>query len=73
MQLAIDMYRQQEFKPKDQCKSYWEVADEFNVSKSTLQRLVAGGISMSAFNAGKQKLTPAEERVLVDFALESAD
>jgi hypothetical protein len=50
------------------------VADEFDVSKSTLQRLVmGGGVSMSAFNAGKQRLTPAEERVLVDFALESAD
>jgi hypothetical protein len=28
---------------------------------------------MSAFNAGKQRLAPAEEHVLVDFALESAD
>jgi hypothetical protein len=70
---AIDMYQQQEFKPKEQRKSYWEVADEFDVSKSTLQRLVMGEVSMSAFNAGKQKLTPAEEHVLVDFALESAD
>ena len=70
---AIDVYQQQEFKPKDQRKSYQEVADDFDVSKSTLQRLVMGGVSMSAFNAGKQRLTPAEERVLVDFALESAD
>ena len=28
---------------------------------------------MSAFDAGKQRLTPAEESVFVDFALESAD
>src|ERR1700692_209863 len=73
MRQAIDVYRQQEFKPKDERKSYRQVADEFDVSKSTLQRLVMGGVSMSAFNAGKQRLTPAEERVLVDFALESAD
>lgn len=49
------------------------VAATHNVSKSTLQRLVNGGVSMSAFNAGKQRLTPAEERVVVDFCLESAD
>ncbi|TDL17553.1 hypothetical protein BD410DRAFT_690290, partial [Rickenella mellea] len=32
-----------------------------------------GGRSITEMNAAKQKLTPAEERVLVDFALESAD
>ena len=71
---AIDIYQQQEFKPKNGCKSYCQVADEFYVSKSTLQHLVMGGwVSMSAFNGGKQRLTPAEECVLVDFSLESAD
>ncbi|KAJ6577266.1 hypothetical protein B0H19DRAFT_890226, partial [Mycena capillaripes] len=32
-----------------------------------------GGRSISAFNASKQNLTHAEEHVLVDFILESAD
>ncbi|KAJ6536520.1 hypothetical protein DFH09DRAFT_833078, partial [Mycena vulgaris] len=32
-----------------------------------------GGVSMSAFNATKQKLTPAEERILVDHICTSAD
>jgi hypothetical protein len=40
---AIDVYRQQEFKPKDECKSDHQVADEFDVSKNTLQCLVMGG------------------------------
>ena len=53
--------------------SYQAVTDIHKVSKSILQRLVTGGVSMSAFNAGKQRLTSAEERVVVDFCLESAD
>jgi helix-turn-helix, Psq domain len=73
MRQAIDEYKRQEFKPKELRKSYRQVADDYDVSKSTLQRLVQGGISMSAFNAGKQRLTAAKERVVVDFCLESAD
>jgi hypothetical protein len=73
MHQAIDAYQQQEFKPKDEHKSYRQVAYKFDISKSTLQHLVMGGVFMSAFNVGKQRLTPEEECVLVDFALESAD
>ena len=73
MQRAIDEYKQQELKPKNLQMSYQAVTDIHKVSKSILQRLVTGGVSMSAFNAGKQRLTPAEERVVVDFCLESAD
>ena len=43
MHQAIDVYWQQEFKPKDERKSYCQVADEFDVSKSTLQHLVTAG------------------------------
>ncbi|KAJ7137997.1 hypothetical protein C8R44DRAFT_583508, partial [Mycena epipterygia] len=39
----------------------------------TLSNLVNRGQSIGAFNASKQKLTHAEECVLVDFILESAD
>ena len=70
---AIYEYKQQELKPKNLRMSYQTVADIHNVSKSTLQCLVTGGVSMSAFNSGKQRLTPAEESVVVDFCLESAD
>jgi hypothetical protein len=49
------------------------IADKYGVSSSTLQALVNGGTSLSAFNATKRKLTHAEERVLVDWILESSD
>lgn len=73
MRLAIDDYKQQALKQKSLRQSYQTVANNHGVSKSSLQRLVAGGIPMSAFNAAKQLLTPSEERVIVDFCLESAD
>jgi hypothetical protein len=74
MRAAIDEYREQELNPNAADRlSYRAVADKHDVSKSTLQRLVNGGISMSAFNASKQRLIPAEERIIVDFCLESAD
>ena len=43
------------------------------VSKSTLGRRVKGGRSIREFNATKQLLSTAEETVLVQFILESAD
>ncbi len=74
MRAAIDEYQQQKLKPNAVDRlSYQAVADKHDVSKSTLQRLVNGGISMSAFNTSKQRLTPAEERIVINFCLESAD
>ena len=65
MRAAIDEYREQELKPDVSDRlSYRAVADKHDMSKSTLQCLVNGGISMSAFNASKQRLTPAEERIV---------
>ena len=53
--------------------SFEDVAAEFNVSASTLRRRVNGiGMSMTEFNAKKQKLTVTEEKVLVTFILNSA-
>ena len=55
MRTAIDEYQAQELKPEVGNRlSYRAVADKHDVSKSTLQHLVNGGISMSAFNASKQ-------------------
>lgn len=45
MSHAIDAWQQK--------KSYHIIADKHGVSKSTLQRLFNGGVSMSAFNAAK--------------------
>jgi Tc5 transposase DNA-binding domain len=73
MQEAVEAYKREESKSEELRKSLRVIAKENNVSKSTLSRLVKGGISMSAFNASKQKLSAAEERVIVDFCLESAD
>ena len=73
MRRAIDEYKVQELKPKNLQLSYQKVADLHKVSKSTLQCLVTGGVSLSAFNAEKQRLTLVEEHVVVDFCLESAD
>ena len=74
MQMAIDEYRREQAKPEGIRKlGYRPIAAKHGVSSSTLQALVNGGVSMSAFNTTKQKLTHAEERVLVDFILESSD
>ena len=54
-------------------KSLRRVAFAHSISKSTLQRRTKGGQSIQEFNVSKQKLTCAEEQVLVDFILESAN
>lgn len=54
-------------------QSLRRVAFTHDISKSTLQRRTNGGQSIQEFNASKQKLTPAEEHVLVNFILESAN
>jgi hypothetical protein len=73
-QEAINEYLCEQEKPKGTKKRGLRViADKYNVNYSTLGRLAKGGQSLTAFNASKTKLTYAEERVLVDFILESAD
>ena len=53
--------------------SYAKVAAEFGVNESTVRRRVLSvGLSISEFNASKQKLTPAEEEVLVASILEAS-
>ncbi|KAJ3490068.1 hypothetical protein NLJ89_g11469 [Agrocybe chaxingu] len=74
MQAAVDEYLQQQIKPDGVKKrGLRPIAKDHNVNPNTLGRLVKGGVSMSAFNASKRKLTYAEERVLVDFILQSSD
>jgi hypothetical protein len=57
----------------DQQRSLRDIADSHGVSKSTLARRVQGGQSIREFNATKQLLSTAEEAVLVQFIIESAD
>ncbi|KAJ3532696.1 hypothetical protein NM688_g7385 [Phlebia brevispora] len=74
--VALDAYQQEQAKRTSpnagEPKSLSKIAQEYGVDKSTLSRLAKGGVSMSAFNATKQLLSPEEERVLVDHILESA-
>jgi hypothetical protein len=62
---AICEYRTQKLEKGK--ASYRKVAVTFGVNRVTLANLEQGKHrSISAFNASKQKLTPAEEDVLVD-------
>lgn len=70
---AVEVYNAEQLKPKGQRRSLRSVAYEFNVNYRTLGRHAEGSISLSAFNALKQKLTVAEENILVEFALGASD
>jgi hypothetical protein len=72
LQDAIDEYkREQEQEGKK--RGLRPIAAKHGVNFKTFSNLVNGGRSIGTFNASKQKLTHSEERVLVDFILESAD
>ncbi|KAI0073717.1 hypothetical protein K474DRAFT_1556119, partial [Panus rudis PR-1116 ss-1] len=43
------------------------------VCEKTVRRHANGGTSMSTFNAQKQKVSPAAERILVEYVKECAD
>ena len=52
---------------------YAKVANEFSVKESTVHcRILSVGLSLSEFNALKQKLTPVEEDTLVISILEAS-
>ena len=71
---AVDMYEQEQQKPdRRKRKTRQRICAETGVVERTLRRHLKGGVTISAFNAKKQFLTPAEERILVDFIVESAD
>lgn len=72
LQDAVDEYKIEQQK-EGKKRGLRPIAEKHGVNFKTLSNLVNGGRSMSAFNASKQKLTHPEERVLVDFILESAD
>jgi hypothetical protein len=73
MQKAVDTFLRNQELPEDQRESERALVRRFNVSHNTLRRHANGGVSMSAFNASKQKVTPLEERVLVDHICVSSD
>ncbi|KAH7917906.1 hypothetical protein BV22DRAFT_992342, partial [Leucogyrophana mollusca] len=73
MEEALRAYALGQTKPKVERQGLRSVVSKHRVAFKTLGRLYKGGTSISEFNATKQKLTPAEEQVLVDFLVESAD
>ena len=73
LHLALEIYTAEQLKPKIEHCSLCDVANKFHVDHTTLSRRYKGGVLMSAFNSLKQKLTVAEEKTLVDFALGCAD
>jgi hypothetical protein len=76
MQSVIDEYLIEKscpLKPGETRQGYQPIDTKSEFLKSTLERLVNGGQTISAFNTLKRKLDYAAEHVLVDFILESAD
>jgi hypothetical protein len=73
MERAVAAYLLELQKEPQDRKGYRVIADLYGVDKMTLQRRVHGKQSIEEFNKQKQKLTEAEEEVLVNFILGSAD
>ena len=73
LQLALEAYTYEQSKPKEKRHSLRDIAHQFNVKKSTLNRRYHGHISMSAFNALKQKVPPTDEDILVEYVLGCSD
>lgn len=70
-QAAANAYQSR--KEAGESVSYAKVAREFGVKESTVRRRVLSvGVPLPEFNALKQKLTPAEEEVLVTSILEAS-
>jgi hypothetical protein len=70
-QLVADTY--QSWKEVGNDVSYAKIAAEFGVNRHTIcQRVLSMGLLLSESNTSKQKLTPAEEEVLVTSILEAS-
>lgn len=72
MKEAIAAYRKIESTPGAPKPSARDIALSHGVPPTSLRRLLAGGTSIADFNATKRHLTPAEERVLLNFTKEQA-
>ena len=72
MQLALQAYTAEQLKTEGKCGLH-NIALQYRVNHVTLSRQYKGALLIAAFNALKQKLTAAEETILINFALESAD
>ena len=73
LQLAVEAYTFEQSKPKCERESLRDVALRFHVNHNTLNNHYKGRPTKSAFVAMRQKLTPAEENTLVEYALACSD
>lgn len=70
---AVILYREELKLDKKGRRGLRKVAEDMGVKTLTLRDRVNGKQSMADFNATKQKLTPAEENVLVELMNQSSD
>jgi hypothetical protein len=70
---AVNEYTLEQDKPKSERRGLRPIAAKHGIKYKTLHDQVNGGRTLSEFNVLKRKLTPAEEAVLVDFIIQSAD
>src|ERR1700761_6727468 len=73
MARAVEDYQQNALKPKDKQVSFRDIAKRNGVDKESLRRRANGGRGITEMNENKQRLTPNEERVVIDHILISAD
>ena len=69
---VVKAYNAKQLKDLSQREGLRKIAKKFNLSHTTLLRHVKGTDYIADFNRNKQKLTPAEEYVMVRHALECA-
>ncbi|KAF9221250.1 hypothetical protein BS17DRAFT_819827 [Gyrodon lividus] len=70
---ALEVYSAEQMKPETEQRGLRPIAMQFGVSFKSLSRRYHHKQSISEFNTTKQKLTVAEERVIIDFTARSAD
>jgi hypothetical protein len=73
MERAMEDYHQNALKPKEHKVLLSVLAKRNGVDKETLRRRANGGQGITEMNVKKQRLTPKEERVVIDHILMSAD
>ncbi|KAF9236317.1 hypothetical protein BU15DRAFT_50282 [Melanogaster broomeanus] len=73
MEAAVATYSKEQEKPEVERRGLHPIAKDHGVSFKTLSRRFRNEQSIAQFNTTKQRLTLAEEKVIVDFTIASAD
>ena len=75
MQNVVNGYHQEQALPAKMRRGAPKIAEDFSIAKQwwTTVNRYNGGRSMQEAHQAQQNLTPAEERLLIDFLTESAE